>query len=561
MPRSSARLRGSLLLLGLSALLPGQGTTLANSGLVISEIHHASSSPGTPFPTYVEILNLSLQQQEILQGAFLVSQRPGGTVSPASLPLGVVIPPGGVVVIAQAPIPNPTGPGQVLVVPLAFQDPLLFAPGTGARVCFGNPGPPASFDQVDFGLTPSQQAALTSCTLPQWRGPALPNPYGHANRVLYVDSDTFYDFDAGDPAGPGQPPSSPTPGSLNPDLDHVNGFLFRGPGPAQTGIPLPGLANPLTAPSAASPPQIVSGSTPVVGSIAVSNAPCRGVSVPNHPRFPNGIFDPLFDPVIFNPAAPNNAMLAMTGQVFGSDPLFSQMNLPGLSWDLTVPPGPLTGPSPGVLTIDMIAMTEVPGLTVITAATGPSLAGRPRIQRVLTDHSSVDSGAQGSGSLSKVQLDALPGSTGGGDVWCEVIYYDDAGYAYAGKVRNWPSGGSGCTTPLLAMGSNAPGNIDLIAFCFPPSAEIFILPSQQITSPTGSGPMLGLLPDNLTLSFLASPLGADPAHVLCTPDGLYFFGVTSPVLSGLSFDALAIEYSPSSGFVLPASPVSTVSVL
>ncbi len=546
-----------------AALWGSAGTAAAqppqpeNQGIVFSEFHHVSTPGVGSLPTYIELLNLSITRAETVSGGIISVQRPGQSPVQITIPPGVVIPPGGTLVLSGGVITNPSGTGQILNATALFADPQILAQGASVRLCLQIPTVPPSFDQVDLNVTMAQLAQLQSCNQATWRGPSLNNPFARVNRVLYVDSDTFYDWD---PGAVGSPPSVPTPAGVNVDLDHVNGFLFRNPATGQ-GIPIPGMTNPINAPMSGLPPQIISGAQPTTGSITIAAGRCRGVSVPNHPRFPNGIFDPLFDPVIFDSTMLVGGTVAIQGAVLGQDPFFGQMTIPALTWNLTVPPSSLTGPTPGVLNIDMAVMTGGPGGQEFFPNSTVGNLGRPRFSKIMTDNNPNDSGASGTGDLSVSQIDVLPNSTGGGDIWCEVIAYNEAGYSIIAKVRNWPANPNSCSTPNLGMGSNAVGNLDLIALCFPANSEIFILPTLNVATPTGSGALLGINPDPVTLGFLAAPLGVDPAHVTTTADGLYFYGLTDPGLSGLSLDAIAIEYQTGTGFVLPATPANTITVL
>ncbi len=281
--------------------------------------------------------------------------------------------------------------------------------------------------------------------------------------------------------------------------------------------------------------------------------PCTGVLVRNHPRFPDGIFDPLFDPIIFNASTSFGGRLTASGTLTGFDPLYGTAIIPSLNWDLVVPPGPLTGSTPGGLNINMNFMMHGQAPTGVGYSLNPNRPGTPIITRRMTDNS-TDATASGTGNLSRVQIDVLPGSTGGGDIWCEIIIYDDNGFSYRAKVRNWPSDPIGCTTPTLGLGSNAPGNIDVIALCYTPNSELYILPALGPTVPLGTGPFFGITPDAITFAFLAAPLATDPAHVMTTTDGLYFYGLTAPGLTGLSLEAVAVGWS--AGFISPSNVAS-----
>jgi hypothetical protein len=395
----------------------------------------------------------------------------------------------------------------------------------------------------------------------------IPNPLGHINRVLFVDSDTFYDFDGGVPGPPATPPGRiPTPGQagMAQGMEHVNGLLF-GPGPQ--GIVLTTLPNPVPFPGVAAlgTPFFVSGINPTGVSATINiTAPVGAVSVPHHPRFPF-ITDPLFDRVL------SQGQMVCQASIQGVDPLFGQLpgtpgsGMPSMSWNVTVPP-PATGGSPGVLTINMGMMDQQDVRFAISGPTALNTSGRPRIERIFSDLL-TDSGATLSGNGSGVQIDMIPGSTGGGDIWCDVIIYDENGFSYRAKVRNWPNQPTNCSgdpaNQRVGLGSNAPNNIDIIALCFtkaPTARTLYILPTQTIANPTGSGNFMGIIPDGTTFAALLMPTGSHPFHVQTTVDGLYFYSLTVPGLSGLMFDVVAAEYDPASGFV-GTFPTATITIM
>lgn len=537
-------------------LSSASGQTPANAGVLLSEFHYGPAGSGAQVPTFIEIMNISQAQPVNISGWRIGVTNGFANAISLGFPNGTFLPPMGLAILARAPLPSPPPPNvPVAIDPSFFSNISILQPGVQQVLCLVTGSTPTAnlVDSVTFngGGLLSVCGGLIGTS---FRGPPLGNNFGQVNRVLYVDSNTSYDFD---PGAAGSPPSAPTPGLLNADLDHINGFIFgASPTAAVGGEPIPPSNIPTPLIGLAGMPAFVGGINPgvAVGNLGLSIR-CTAVDTPNHPRFQR-ITDPDFDPVIFNPATPTiSANVNISGQVFAQDALLGGMSLPGGQTFTMVKPPDGPGGQPGVLQIPMAPMTEA--RRIITQ--GQVNPGRPRIQRILTDFSSTDSGASGTGDLSKVQIDVLPGSTGGGDIWCDVIVYDENGFAYRAKVRNWPNQPAGCTTPLLGMGSPSVGRLDLIALCYTPqptNRELFILPTLN----PAPGPFFGITPDAVTLGFLLAPLVTHPAHVQTTVDGIYAYTLTSPGLSGILFTAVAVEFDPSAGFVSP-SPVASITVL
>jgi hypothetical protein len=370
---------------------------------------------------------------------------------------------------------------------------------------------------------------------------------GSLVRGYRVDSGTFLDFISlpgptqvlpPDPPYQG-PPVAPSPSVVNPEMSRVTGFFFGSPnnGPGDPGVPF------------ATPPVVAPGTTAgtVSGFNSTANAVTATVSVSgtglvawiefgDHPySSARRQADPIFDPII-----PNGQLNVQT-TLRGRDPFLGHEPFPaptpvalGEMFRLTRP-DPL---APGILTIDMGPMEQV-DLGFRLFRPGPTAASqRVRIERVLSDQT-TDGTASGTGNLTQVQIDILPSE---GDIWCELIIYDGNGFSYRAKVRNWPPNPFNCTTPTLGLGSNAPGNLDIIALCFDAQAALYCLPSFSTSNPTGSGPFFGLVPDPTTFTYLSLPFGSHPAFVQTTVDGLYFLSITDPGLTGFTFDMVSIQW-------------------
>jgi hypothetical protein len=280
------------------------------------------------------------------------------------------------------------------------------------------------------------------------------------------------------------------------------------------------------------------------------------------------VSNPIFDQVLSTGVLSVTTVLSGEGALLAHNTSFppgTNPVAPGMLWTLRVP-DPFNM-NDGILNINMGTLEQV-GLGVQTY--NPTPASTPnganlRLTRTLSDLT-TDGTASGTGVLSSVQLDLLPPSEPPGDTWCDVIVYDLNGFSYRAKARNWPPEVNQCGAPFLALGSNAIGNLDVIAMCFDPSApnELFILPTLTIAGTTGSGPFFGLLPDLNTFAFLGAPLGVHPAHVTVNSDGVYFWSLTLAGMSGISFDVAAVEYDPTPGQgfgTWSTAQVATITVL
>lgn len=546
MPSFPRALITACLLAAAAAGLVAQGGPAGQSRALISEIHHPGSSPQGPGDgppavgaRYVELMNPdpgATPPGLDLSGSTLTAVVPGA-VSTLTFPPGTFIPPPapgtsqpGVLVVTESSL----GLANELVLPAFFAGvPQLGAPGTPARLCIRSPQgvSPVLWDEVLINGNISGP-----CSPPPGHPPFNPAPapvngtLGHVNRALFTRSLTGYDYET--------VTGMPTPGVVNPPsiLDHINGFQVGQPG--STGVPL-------------NPPTVTPAG--VMGTADLTAVPVRAVRVDHHPEHGPIINDPQYDPVL-----QAGAITIANAGYNANDPTLAGITFPtGLNWDLVVS----TPAGTGTLTIDMGPVTQAyaaPGLVPAPTSNGSTL----RVTRVLSDFQ-TDGTATASGNTTEAQNDVLPAATGGGDVWCEIIIYDTAGNAYKAKVRNWPPNPQNCAgtgTPTLGLGDPGGGALDVVAICYPPQAEIYILPTLAVSSPTGSGPLLGINPDALTFTFLSLPLGTDPAHVNVDGDGIYLFQVPSGTLpTGFSVDAVSFEVVPGVG-IGGVSNVATITL-
>ena len=559
-----------------------QGPTPSNvrQGLMVSEVFHDSSphNPGN-LSSYVEITNLDPINPITLVGASIQVGRPGQTPATFNLPTLTLGPYSRTASTGTMSFFNPNSgtfptvlPGN-LAIPAAalFANPLHGAPGQPTFVCMTwfVPGGTVRTDAVALNWPAAVSVPCGSFT------GSVTNNTGLALRHYRVDSDTFLDFfSLPFPVPPVDPPyNGPTPGAspgrINPEMSRTTAMFF---GSSSSTVGSPGIT--FTSP----------GIPVVAGARVVSGANSLGVTVPvtvNQPggvgflefgEHPYSLFrrvnNPIFDPVLAGAVLSMQTAISGEGAFLAYDtslPPGTNPVAPGMLWSLRVP-DPF-GQNDGILTINMGPLDQVSlGLSLYnpTPTITPSGANL-RIARTLSDLT-TDSTASGTGILSKVQLDLLPPSEPPGDVWCEVIVYDLNGFSYRAKARNWPPDVNQCGAPALALGSNAVGNLDVIALCFDPSdpKELYILPSQSLATPTGSGPFFGLIPDLSTFGFLAAPLGVNPAHVQVNSDGVYFWSLTSPALSGLNFDVAAVEFDPTPGqgfSPFSSAQVATITIL
>lgn len=519
-------------------------------GVVISEVYSEGYQPTSSLGAYIELWNRDVLNPVAIGGSRLQFTTATGLTRNFVFPSSAQLAPGGTAILAASPISGGGTPNVEQFVDAQFFTGSILAPNARFSICFfqvDGAGATIRVDGVPFN-------SVLSCTQATWQGPPVPFTDGYAQRVLRVDSDTLADwYEVTQPPQQPVPPvtqaSRPSPGRQNPELAPINGFLLGENG--QDGIVLP---TPTLGPTGATGTNvnIISGTrpAPITTSVTVATGEVRAVLIPTHPdpQF-REIRDPRFDPVL------SQGRLVANGTISGNDALLAQAIGGPLGWEIIVPPR-TPGANPGVLKIDMGSLQQVQRTFEIGAAT--PTGRRFRVERVLSDLLTDDT-ASGSGETSEVQAEVLPDPMGPGDVWCELIVYDPSGFKYVAKVKNWPSNPLNCATPNFGMSSPSAGRLDLIALCFNAAAELYILPSLTTTGAVGSGPFLGIALDAFTLAFLAAPLGADPAHVVTSEDGLYYFSTTA-LPPGTTVDALAAEYLPGVGFVT-VSPVRRVTVM
>ena len=512
---------------------------VSRGDLLISEVHHpAQTTVPTPVPfRYIEIMTRrQLTTPRALGGGSLVVVTPGAVnpvVNQLVFPPGTFIPEPeidpltgalipGVLVITQQPIanlgPSPLGIPRQLVAPSLFT-PTTGAPGLDLRILLSGPpdvgGTLGAGDELVIGVSPGGPPTIFGAQ----GTPPVDRSTGHVNRVLYVRSDTLFDYETVTGVN--------SPGLPNPRLDHLGGFRMGG-GP--NGVPF-GLTS-ITP-------------TNFVGALNVGGAPLGAILAPLHPQFPE-IGDPRFDRSLLVGSVVGTTNITVTS------PQLANPSAPGgFNWSLIVPPQVST--NPGVLQINQGSLVQA-AVELIPNSGLPG--GMPfLVQRFLTDNNPTDAIISGSGELTEVQIDILGTA---GDLWCEMIVYDGGGYAYKAKVRNWPDDPQNCTTPRIGLGTDGAGSLCLVTLCFSPQAEMYILPSLVPAPVTGTGAFLGLNLDGFTLFGLSQPLGVEPFHVTADNDGLYFYGAPFALPLGLSMDWVAAEYTPGLGFtqVAPAETIT-----
>jgi hypothetical protein len=418
----------------------GAQIATGNYGVKISELVHGPSQPtvgGLPVPTYVELVNVQIANPVVpqpmqLTGATLaisvngsvgvftfpaanaanVPSLLGGNVQPVPAAQPAVPPTEPpVCIVANGPLPTTMLPpgALVFVAPGLFAGPrAAFASvGVATEVCLQVPAFPPGPAPFLLPQPPVHDRMAIPPATAQLLCGATPSPFtqtngwsnvnGRVSRWLYMDSNTDLDFDAIFPI---------SPGVVNPEMAHVDGFTFGPPAPVGTPHPNPLLGAPLVFAGSATgtisaPPAVVTGvkfKSPV------------GASIPNDRL----ITAPVFDRTIGAAVTINGAFVSQ-GPSFGTLPGYLSGLAPaGITTTIVVPPTSTGGP-PGVLTLP----------------SGPSSLAFPpdaqptplnptqfRIRRVFTD-GIPDSGTSGTGDTSAAMDDTIPGSTGGGNVWCD----------------------------------------------------------------------------------------------------------------------------------------------
>jgi hypothetical protein len=501
-------------------------------------------------PSYVELVNVRIANPTIPPPVPIGSAAAGNATVAASvanqpaqvfqIPLGLqlggnVQPPPAV----QPPVPPPDPPVLVLssgafpagvlpagitpvIAPSLFAGPnaQLGAPGVPFELCFFNPAT-GQGDRVHLGPSTPMGCPGPSFTDTGTFAPTT----GRAIRWIYVDSNTDIDFD---------PALAISPGAVNPQMAHVNGLFFgTATSPALAGTPL------------------VLGGAATAGTLSFpAGAQVRSV------HFVNAFFDriitnPAFDPVV-------NAPVTMTAAFTAQAPTTSPANfLPGMqivnetmSIQVTTPLGS------GTLEMPMGVSTQV-GQSIGQSAASPTDV---RPERIFTDMI-TDSGAFTTGTGTGVTIDIIPGSTGGGNTWCEIIVYDYQGNQYRAKVKNWPPGGT-CAGPLLGLGTDLAGSFTLINLCHTPAGKVANLFSGTPAVSCGGAlfPAGGICPDAVTVWILTPPqLGAAPFFVTADAAGMHLYQVatgTFASLAGMTYEGIAIEYT--AGGIVQVSGVNSI---
>lgn len=564
--RPARRIGAAVLFAAILAPAVRPQAAVPNFGVVISEIAHGPSLPpvaGNPMPSFIELVNLEIANPVVppivpLAGMNVTVTVNGSTVTfpmPALIPGTPPLPPvpfvppvlGGnvqpppaaqpvvppvepaVFLLAAFPFPPGVVPAgvQVFIAPFLFNGPLAAFASAGAatEVCIHVP----SINHDDQLVVPPALPAAPCQTLlaPFTVTGALNNTSGKVVRWTYVDSETDIDFDGG---------FAISPGVVNPAMSHVDGFLFGPPGgggAVDAGAPLV-LAGP-------------------IGAFSVPTAVVTGIKFHNaNPPYDRVVTNPVFDRALGAPATITGNYVSV-GPSFPTAPnYFSGLILAGSSVVITAPPGP-GGGSSGVLSMPNAGSS----LVDLYTEPDPAVPGQVRIARVYTDGLG-DSGTTGSGDASDAQRDTIPGSTGGGNVWCEVVIYDAAGNKYKGKAKNWPPS-PGSATPRLSLGTSGSGDGLLVDDAFDPLTEIYNVFSMTPAATCGVPLLAGLCPDALMLAMISPPypLGVEPFHFLTDVDGVYAWSVAAPAMlafAGITFEGIAVGFSGGSFYISqPAS--------
>ncbi len=541
---------GRLLAIGVFALMIpalglGQLAVTGNIGIVISEIGHGPTLTQRfqqPWPSYIELINLQAAAGSNVPAPVTVAPNTGtlivrvGNATPTQLTFQQALVFGATPQDAPAPpVAGPNPPSHLLISDGPFPPgvltttlnwivaPSLFsgasaqmgAAGVPFEICVNGIGPHG--DRVFF-VAPSATANCPGASF-ALRQPVPLSPQGVISRWTYIDSNTDWDFDTAFP---------PSPGRKNPEMAHANGFIF-------------GDANQGSAPGA---PLNFNTSSQLATQAA--GAIVRGVNFLHHPMgtgisINRTIVDPAFDPVVSAPLVVNFGFSAQAQQVAGVPNFLPGLQVLGSSASITV------SPAPGQ--VGTLILPSGPS-SFQGATLQPGAGGHFRIERLYSD-GTADSAPVGIGQISVAEADVIPASTGGGNIWCEVIVYDYAGNQYRAKVRNWPSGG-GCGTPpapLLALGTDGFGTGTLVDMCFDGNAKVFNLFS---LTPAGScgGPLFpvpsGICFDGVTLLCITSFVGIPPIDTVTDANGIYAWQ-SAPgqftSLAGLTFEAIAVQYT------------------
>jgi hypothetical protein len=527
-PRGLSRLAVLPFAFIVAAVCSAQG----NAGVILSEVVHGPSV-GPSMPSYVELVNVQIANPVVPPPVPIGSPAAGPATLSASvngqpfqtfaIPVGPVLggnvqplpsvqpaappayPP--VMLVASGPFPPGTVPPGVVVV-LA---PALF---TGINSQLGAPGIPFElcFNNIHLGPATATNCAVAPFTNTNTFLPAT----GRAIRWCYVDSNTDLDFDA---------QLAISPGLVNPQMTHVNGFTF---GTVTSSLP-------------AGVPLTLTGGA-MAGTLSFpATARVRAVNFQNG-YLARSIANPAFDAII-------NAPVTMTAGFTAQSPALTNQPffLPGLSITGELLQIIVSSPlGTAFLNMPMNVSTQT-GTNVVPSAAAP-FDVRP--ERVFCDLTTapVPFITGTIAAATAAERDVIPLSTGGGDVWCQAIVYDAGCNQYRAKGKNWAPGGA-CGGPMLALGTDAAGSGTLIDLCFAPGAMVANIFS-AVNPSTCGGPLLpsgGICPDALTSMILTPPqLGSPPYFVTTDAAGIYLFQVPAPTLVGLigqTFWGIAVEFT------------------
>lgn len=488
--------------------LPTPSGAIGTRGVRISEVAWGPALGGG-MPSYIELVNTQTAApgavNPVSLAAATLSWTPPGSTAPKTytfpstfgVSIGAIPKPGtttstpSVAILASGPFPaGMVPPNVVVLVNAAFftsGSVGLGQPGVPFDLCLGIP----SITAIDrFASSPT---ATGNCQGAFTHTGTLVNTNGKITRWTYMDSNTDLDFDT---------TFAPTPGVVNPQMVHVNGFVFSNP-QQPSGFPIFGGG---------------SGGT-------LSNQ--IGIVSGVHFLIPNGtttptervISNPAFDRII-NGNVVFNAPFTAEPTTAPTSPWLPSLRLFGAGTQLIAPaPSPTVGP--GVMQLPLNA-GSVARTTVRPDLQRP---GNFVVERLMTDFVSDDAPTYG-GLTSAAQEDTAPESTGGGDVWCEAIVYDHNGNAIRALAKNWPPArGAG---PKTAFGTAADGTAMLVNTEFPPTTTVLNLFS--FVPPNCPANPQGFCPDAVTNLCLTTPF--PPFFVTTDADGNWVGEVPNMPVTG-----------------------------
>ena len=114
------------------------------------------------------------------------------------------------------------------------------------------------------------------------------------------------------------------------------------------------------------------------------------------------------------------------------------------------------------------------------------------------------------------------------------------------------------TTAYDARGrTTGAGDFELGVIGAAPGAVLINVFTTMVSTPTGSGPFLGLAADPILFMQAGSPLGTEPFNVLADGNGLYRFIVVAGILPAVQVDFLTAQFPPGGGaIILPAQTIA-----